>query len=192
MKKKTIIIMTIICLLLSTGCNKKEYTDSEKFMQEYNQVSEYNVYVYRSIDEIIKILEHGTGIVYLGFPECPWCQAYVPMLNEVADTEGLEKIYYYNIYKDRKENTNEYQKIVSIIEKHLQYDEEGNKRIYVPAVIAVLEGKIIGFDDETAYDTLGYDDPNEYWTSERTKKLKSKLSKMISEIVDNKCADCNK
>ena len=49
-----------------------------------------------SIISIVKILEHGTGVVYLGFPECPWCQAYVPMLNEVADIEGLEKIYYFN------------------------------------------------------------------------------------------------
>lgn len=194
MKKKILLIILVVSVLL-TGCKdktKEEETDSQKFSKEYTDVSEYNVFVYKDIDEIIKILEHGTGIVYLGFPECPWCQAYVPKLNEVADVEGLEKVYYYNIYNDRKENTEKYQKIVSILSDHLQYDEEGNKRIFVPAVIAVSNGKIVGFDDETSLDTLGLDDPKEYWTEDRVKALKEKLSKMISPIVDNKCTDCNK
>ena len=190
MKRKILLIITIVLMLVVTGC-KKDETDSKKFKEEYPQVSEYNVFTYKSADDIIKILEHGTAVVYLGFPECPWCQAYVPLLNEVADTEGLEKIYYYNIYNARKESTEEYQKIVKILDKYLQYDSEGNKKVYVPAVIVVQKGEIIGFDDETSYDTLGLTKPSEYWTEERTKKLKLKLSEMISQIVDNKCTDCN-
>ena len=192
MKKKLILLTIVTFLFLTTACTKDKETDGEKFAKEYTQVSEYNAYVYRDINEIIKILEHGTGIIYLGFPECPWCQAYVPILSEVADTEGLEKIYYFNIYNDRKDNTQNYQKIVSIIEEYLQYDDEGNKRIYVPAIIAVSEGKIVGYNDETSYDTLGYSEPNEYWTEERIKQLKPKLANMINEVLDNKCTDCNK
>lgn len=188
--KKKIIILVLIFMLLLTGCNKT--SDSEKFKKEYEKVPEYNVFVYKSEEEIIKILSHGTGVVYLGFPECPWCQAYVPMLNEVADMEGLEKISYYNIYNARKENTEGYQKIVEILSNYLQYDNDGNKRVYVPAVITVKEGKIIGFDDESSLDTLGFDNPEEYWTEERIKALKTRLSKMISEVVDNTCTDCNK
>lgn len=192
MKKKLTLLLVAFLLITLTACTKKEETDGEKFIKEYPKVSEYNVFVYRNIDEIIKILENGTGIVYLGFPECPWCQAYVPMLNEVADIEGLEKIYYYNIYNDRKENTEKYQKIVSILSDYLQYDDEGNKRIYVPAIIAISEGKIVGFDDETSYDTLGTDSPEEYWTEDRIKKLKTKLTEMVNDVIDNKCTDCNK
>lgn len=191
MKKKITLLLIAILLITTTACVKKEETDSEKFLKEYPQVSEYNVFVYRNINEIIKILENGTGIIYLGFPECPWCQAYVPMLNEVADIEGLEKIYYYDIYEDRKENTEEYQKIVSIISDYLQYDEEGNKRIYVPAIIAVSKGEIVDFNDETSYDTLGAENPSEYWNEERTKNLKTKLTEMINKVIDNKCTDCN-
>lgn len=190
MKRKILLIMTIIICSLISGCKNIE-DDSERFKKEYSQVGEYNVFVYRTSEEIIKILEHGTGVVYLGFPECPWCQAYVPYLNEVADIEGLEKIYYYNIYNDRKENTEFYKKIVSIISDQLQYDEEGNKRIYVPAVITVKKGEIIGFNDETSYDTLGYEEPAEYWTEDRVKSLKSNLTKMIVQVVDNRCTDCN-
>lgn len=190
MKKKVLLIAILFITLILTGCSPKE-SDQEKFKKEYPQVAEYNVFTYKNVDDIIKILEHGTAVIYLGFPECPWCQAYVPMLNEVADVEGLEKIYYYNIYTARKENTKEYQKIVSILDNYLQYDNEGNKRVYVPAVIVISEGKIIGYDDETAYDTLGFEKPEDYWTEERIQKLKLKLSTMISQIVNNRCTDCN-
>ena len=193
MKKKLLLIIPLVLTFILVGCTKEGIeTDSEKFAKEYNTVTDDNYFVYRNIDEIIKILEHGTGVVYLGFPECPWCQAYVPMLNEVADIEGLEKIYYYNIYEDRKNNTDSYQKIVNIIGDYLQYDDEGNKRIYVPAIIVVSEGKIIGFDDETAYDTKGFEKPEEYWTKEEVSDLKKKLTTMISQVVDNSCNDCNK
>ena len=68
-------------------------SDSEKFSEEYDTVDSTNLFVYRTSSEIINILKKGTGIVYLGFPSCPWCKAYVPYLNEVAKTNGLEKIY---------------------------------------------------------------------------------------------------
>lgn len=191
MKKKLLFIIPIIFAILIAGCTKKE-NDGEKFAEEYNTVDENNYFVYRNIDEITKILENGTGVVYLGFPECPWCQAYVPMLNEVADIEGLEKIYYFNILEDRKNNTEEYQEIVDILYDHLQYDEEGNKRIYVPAVIFVSKGEIIGFDDETAYDTKGFEKPEEYWNEEEVADLKQKLTENINKVLDNKCTDCNK
>ena len=113
------------------------------------------------------------------------------MLNAVAVVEGLEKIYYFNIFEDRKNNTEDYQKIVEILKDYLQFDEEGNKRIYVPAVIFVSKGEIIGFDDETSYDTKGFDKPEDYWTEEEKSNLKRKLTKSMGEVVDNKCTDCN-
>ena len=201
MKKKNIIILGAIVLVLMIAIvvglvinkdNKpKEKTDGEKFSEEYTKIDKDNVFVYRTIDEIIKVLENGTGIVYLGFPECPWCQAYVKYLNDVAKDMAVSKIYYYNILEDRKNNTEKYQKIVSILEEYLQYDEEGNKRIYVPSIIAVKKGEIVGFDDETAWDTKGFEDPKDYWTKEEVKDLKEKLETMIADTDSNICTDCN-
>ena len=167
-------------------------TDAQKFVSEYTKVSKDNVFVYKNVDEIIKILEHGTGIVYLGFPECPWCQEYVYYLNEAAKENGVEKIYYFNILEDRKNNTENYLKIVDLLNDYLQYDEEGNKKIYVPAVIAIKDGKILGFDDETAWDTKGYETPEEYWKNEDLAGLKNKFIKMFKDIEQNICTDCNR
>ena len=202
MKKNNIIVLIIsilIIILIVVGIvfmiNKKEehneITDGEKFSQEYTELDQDNVYVFRSIDEIINILEKGTGIVYLGFPECKWCQRYVKYLNEVAKEMGLEKIYYYNIREDRNNNTEKYLKIVSILEDYLQNDEEGNKRIYVPSVIAVKKGEIVGFDDETSWDTKGFSNPDEYWSEAEVKDLKEKLETMIADTGSNICTECN-
>ena len=200
MKKKIIIVIGVV-LVIALGVlgylylNKEKNTniDGKKFAKEYTSVTKDNVFVYRSAEEIINILEHGTGVVYLGFPECPWCTAYVPYLNEVAKANDVDKVYYYNILNDRKDNTDNYKKMVDILKDYLKFDEEGNKRIYAPSVIAVKDGEILDFDDETAWDTKGYKTPEEYWKNEDLEGLKKKLAKMFEETKTNICtSDCNK
>lgn len=190
-----IVVLVLACSIgfykVFTSIENKE-TDAEKFAREYS-IDNDNVFVYRSLEEINKILKNGTGIVYLGFPECPWCKGYVPYLNEVAKKAKLDKIYYFNILKDRKNNTDNYKKTVELLKDYLKYDDEGNKRIYVPAVIAVNKGKIVGFDDETSYDTKGYENPEDYWKNEDLDGLKNRLSKMINDVSFDYCTtDCNK
>ena len=46
-------------------------TDAAKFASEYTEVPKDNVFVYKNSDEIINIIKHGTGVVYIGFPSCP-------------------------------------------------------------------------------------------------------------------------
>lgn len=188
-----IIVLGFLGLISFYYLNLTKVTDASKFKEEYSNVSEDNVFVYRTDKEIIDILKHGTGIVYLGFPECPWCQAYVSYLDEVAKETKIEKIYYLNILEIRKNNTREYQEIVSLLDNYLSYDEEGKKRIYVPAIVAVKEGEIIGFDDETSHDTKGYETPEEYWKKEDLAGLKKKLKEMFNKTNTNVCTtDCNK
>lgn len=196
-KKYFIIIGIIVILLLLCGAiyilfGQKKETDAEKFANEYTTVTADNVFVYRSLAEINKILENGTGIVYLGFPECPWCEAYVSYLNEEAKAYGVEKIYYANVLNDRQNNTSDYQKTISLLENYLQYDEEGNKKIYVPSVIAVNQGHIVGFDDETAWDTKGYESPSDYWANEDLQGLRNRLQDMFDKTKPSYCTSgCN-
>lgn len=196
-KKNVYIIFGIIAVLiliisLSFLFKKDKMSDAERFAKEYD-FTVNNVFVYRNLDEINKILENGTGVVYLGFPECPWCRGYIPYLNEVAINEHLDKIYYFNILNDRKNNTSGYKKTVQLLNDYLKYDNEGNKRIYVPAIIAVNNGKIVGFDDESSLDTKGYETPEEYWKNEDLDGLKKRLSDMIKASFPSYCTSgCNK
>ena len=206
MKNKNIIIAmgviivaligVVIYLLVKENNNanndtndKPEITDASKFADEYTEISEDNVFVYASVDEIIDTLENGNGVVYLGFPECQWCQRYVVYLNDVAKENNVDKILYYNIREDRNNNSDNYLKIVDLLKDYLQDDEDGKPRIYVPAIIFMNNGKIVGFDDETSLDTKGCSNADEYWTKDEIKDLKERLNEYIEKA--NVCIDCN-
>lgn len=199
MKKNIIVPLSILVLLIIAGLTyfflikKEEVTpDNVKFAKEYTKISEDNLFKYKTLEEVNKILTKGTGVVYLGFPECPWCQEYVKYIDEVSKSVGLDKVYYSNILNDRKNDTEEYKETVKILSDYLSNDDEGNKRVYVPSVIVVSSGKIVMFDDETAKDTKGYDSPKEYWQSENLTALKTKLTDSFEKVKSNACTDCNK
>lgn len=188
-----VLVGVIIFLNIKKKNEDNSITDSKRFSEEY-KISEDNVFVYRNSDEILKIMKNGTGVVYLGFPECPWCSAYVVYLNEVAKENHLDKIYYYNILEDRKNNTEFYKEVIELLSGNLQYDDEGNERLYVPNVSFHVKGKVIGNDYETSKDTHDLKDPKDYWTNEEISELKSTLTQYTKEVVDNlnTCTDCNK
>lgn len=188
------IILLVAFIFLGANGNKTEVkeTDAVKFAIEYTTVNKDNVFVYKTAKEIITILKEGTGVVFLGFPECKWCQAYAPILNDVAKDVGLKTIYYYNIKDDRTNNTSDYQKIVELLKNNLQTDEEDKPRIYVPDVSFVKDGVMLGHDYETSLDTLDYTEPSEYWTTERVSALKTKLRSLMAEVNSNEvCDTCN-
>lgn len=172
--------------------DNKDNNNALKFAQEYKSVDANNKFIYKTGEEIIKVLEKGTGIVYLGFPECPWCQAYVKIIDDVAKDTDTD-IYYFNVFEDRKNNTETYKKLVSILSGGLQHDKDGNERIFVPHLAVVINGKIIESDYETSLDTGGFEDPNLYWTNDKIENLKNKLKVPFEKVFTdlNSCNECN-
>ena len=168
----------------------RQLSDAELFLEEYPDVEHSELFAYRSAEEIIDILEHGTGIVYLGFPECQWCQAYAPKLASLAAEAGIKKIYYFNIREDRAKNTEDYQKIVSLLGDRLQYNDEGKPTIFVPNVTYVIDGKIIDNDYETSKDLKGTKTPEEYWTAARLEAWQNRIKPLLERIKSAEgCAD---
>ena len=200
MKKKNILILLgvviLVILIISSYFiffkKDKNITDAEKFAKEYTKLSSDNVFTYRSLKEVNKMLEKGTGVVYLGFPECPWCQEYVKYIEEIAKKVGIDKVYYSNVLEDRSNNTEEYQTTIKLLKDYLPNDEEGNPRVYVPLVVVIKNGKVVIADYETAKDTKGYKDPEEYWANEDLEGLKTRLEKAFNTVKSNVCTDCNK
>lgn len=191
----SLIVLSVLLLLLGAmylyskrnEARENDISDSERFSEEYSEVPEDNMFVYADIDEIVDVFERGTGVVYLGFPECPWCQRYVRYLYEVAKEKGVEEIYYFNVRNDRTENSEGYQKLVSELDGFLSFDDEGNPRIYVPDVSFVVSGKIVGHDNETSTQS---GDVDMYWVEERVQGLKRRLRDMFNTL-DVECATCN-
>ena len=188
----TFSIVAIIIILLIVFKNQIFYiqnniTDNLKFQREYLNVSEDNVFKYITIEDTISLLKGGTGIVYFGFASCPWCKAYVPILNEVTKENKVGTIYYYDIKDIRAKNTKEYQELVKILSDYLSSDMDENKRIYVPDVYFVKNGKIIGHNNDTSI--ISGADTSSYYTEEVKENLKLKLTELMRKTED--CNDKN-
>ena len=158
-------------------------SDSEKFAAEYHDVASDNRYVYATNEQILEVFESGSGIVYLGFPECPWCQKFVPLIDTAAREEQLDKIYYFNIRTARSDNDDTYQKIVEHLKDYLQTDDDGNPRIYTPDITAIRDGEVVGrFKQEPS--ESGQNTPDTYWTDERKERAVTQLRELIRKTRD--------
>jgi len=142
------------------------YENNPSLVFQTIEIPSDNPFVFASFDEIIYLLENnGTGVVYLGFPNCSWCRNLVPVLIEAASDFGLEKILHRNIYEDRnlleiqddeiielREGNPGYLRILELLgERAPIYRElfplnDGTiRRIYVPVVLFIRDGEIIRY-----------------------------------------------
>lgn len=191
----------IIFIIIFSGvfmqCNskgiQKEISDSDRFAIEYPLIGSDNIFIYKNADEAADILENGRGIVFFGFNECSWCQYYAVFLHDIVREMEIDKIYYCDIKEDRDNYSESYQRIVNILSGHLQYDDEGRQRIFVPDVCVVSRGRIILHDFETSMDTLGINTPQEYWNDERVNSLKERLRggiNILNQLISRSCNVC--
>ena len=88
---------------------KNEYETLNNMVNENNGksykeliISSNNPVDILSEEETISLLESGTGVLYLGFPECPWCRSMLPVLLQTLDNMNIDKLYYFNI-KDKRD-----------------------------------------------------------------------------------------
>lgn len=155
-------------------------TDAERFKQEYPQVADDNRYVYSSAEEVFRVFEQGSGIVFLGFPECPWCQALVPMLDNAAKAEQVDTIHYLNIRQARANNDDTYRKLVTLLADYLQENEAGELSISVPDVTAIANGEIV---ERFVQESAGPNErtPSTYWTEERRVRAAEQLRQMAAQ-----------
>ena len=234
MRKSAIIIVTIVAIF-SMFIGYKYFKDdnvvvnenARQFKQEYeslnNKVNEENgkkypnvkvtnekVIKYSSYEEIFEVLKTGTGVIYLGYPECPWCRNLVPIMLSAAAEAELETIYYLNIKEDRdllmldsngeiiveKEGNKKYFQLVEvlsdILEEYILTDidgntvDTGNKRIFVPLLVYVKDGKILGHHLGTLEDQ---EDPFIELTDRQQEELLMDLINNFSVISGVVCDD---
>lgn len=195
MKKKFGIFIAFLLTIIGTILiynhfeNKKSNNYSTlNFNDEYALVDKDNVFVSSNIDEILNILENGTGIIFMAYPECPWCQYYAKYLNEVAKENNIKEIYYLNIRYDRDINSSKYNKVINLLENYLYYNDDGKTEVFTPDLTFVKNGKIIAHDNETAI-LKGIHEMNAYWNQEKQEEFKLRISDYIKQY-DIECSIC--
>ena len=191
MKKKLIIIVSIILLLLLAGlyCYKKDNIRFKIAYELYNKVELTNgkkIKVSIPIDnnvkyikekELIKLLKNGTGVIYMGYPTCPWCRNAIPILLESIKDNNIKTLYYVDTHSVKLGNVEK--ELIKEIGEYLKEDSDGNKVIAVPDVYVVKKGKIVGHHRSTVD---SYKNPYKGMSDKQKKELKKIYDDMIKEI----------
>ncbi len=180
MKKVVFIFVIFLFCIMITGCSVKkvqELTDAEKFSNEYN-VSKNNPFVYTNINNIIDILEKGTGIFFLASPDNEGSIRAASYILDIAKKENIENIYYYNPNKIKTKNTKNYQKLVeylvpSPIDDKEQQDE---LEISIPTFYSVKDGKILCISTNFSNEEEISED---YLTKKRIQNIKNLYLKIL-------------
>ena len=185
MKRVKILLITLIAIVGALiiyhhfDVTPVDENTTKKQKNEYTLITGKNLLETKSIDEIVNILNHKTGIVFICTPKSDWCQYYAYILNEAALERGIEKIYYTNITEERNMNSNKYTKLVTALDDYLYVDDTNNKRIYMPNMTVVKDGIILANDNETSI-VLTNVTAEEYWDENTTFIFKEKLSNYIN------------
>lgn len=228
MKKLLVIIVVLISIFTVSGCTRNN-SDALKFKEEYEALNnstmgntkyEYptvnvdkdNPIKYADVGSLLEVLNNGTGIIYLGYPDCPWCRNVVPVLLECAKELEIEDIYYMNMKDERdlikvkedgslevvKEGTEGYKKLLTrldvILDEYTLTDVHGNtvsaneKRIYVPLVIFVKDGEIVGYHVDTVKSQTNPLEPlNEEQKNELMDIYINYMHKVLGDVCDSSC-----
>ena len=234
---KLYLIIIITCTVLVIGlcvfaiANRKDtkVSDAIKFKEEYEaynglvnesvdknyldvDIDSENPMIYKTGKEIVDVLKNETAIVYFGFATCPWCRNTIGPLLKAAKDEGIDKIYYVDIYDIRdtykftgsivpeqtKKGTDAYYEILKFLgdnlEEYYVKDESGNMydtgvtRLYAPTVVAVKDGKVLDLHESTLDSQT---DPYVALTGDQKDELTDIFQKLMQKTKDNKtvCSD---
>lgn len=159
-------------------------------------------------EEAIALLESGTGILYFGFPDCPWCRSMLPILLSTLDNMNIDRLSYLNVKSIRdtlalgeknkvevkEEGTKGYYKILElmddVLEPYYLTNEDGKKidtkekRLMAPTVVAIKDGKILDIHVGTVENqTSGYDDLNK----EQQEELSNCFMELVRKVYDVDC-----
>lgn len=203
---------------------KEEYeslndTVRESDKEKYNSVSlrSDNVFKYINSKEALELLNSDEAIIYVGAGWCPWCRSVVSLIDSVAKDMDIKTIYYLNLDAEKsmfaikngkleqtKKGTDDYYKLLDALKDCLSdYNLEdenkkvyktGEKRIYIPYMLAIKDKKIVANKDVRAVESgqSKYASLTDKQVEEVTKLLKDIYGKVYTVEENNVCSSKDK
>lgn len=183
------IILGVLMIIAFIYLGKKDYSTSgnhEKdnlvMARNYKSLEKDNIYRILNSDELMKLLDNGSGIILFCFKEAPWCEEYAKILNRTANLFGIKTIYYYDILKDREDKSYYYEQIINKGKDYLNQNDLGKSVLSVPDIFILKNGVLIGHNNDTS-SIIGTIEPKDYWTIEKIVDLEIKLQDLIDKYL---------
>lgn len=162
----------------STSCSIEESAD----MSGYTDFkTNDNSFVQSDMKSVLALFANKqSGIIYFGYPKCPWCVEALPIMDDVAKATNNQILYVETRDAEQNKTYTEEQKkeLISYVEKFMDKDEEGNYQLYVPFVVVVKDGKALS---GTIGTVEGHDAKERKMKEEEKVELKDIYETMFSE-----------
>ena len=152
--KIIILSILLICATVLAACSSPKESPLDKYpasdMSGYPCFSDYDgefPFVDMTVKDVEAEMENKSSFVlYLGFDDCPWCNAMLPYFNEAALAEGC-KVGYIDTRRNPEWQSNldleDYDIFVELFGEYLQLDDAGLEHLYVPHVFFIKNGKVV-------------------------------------------------
>lgn len=116
---------------------------------QYNLANNHH-FRFRNGQEVLDLLTNNEKkIIVFAFPACPWCQAALPIIDEVATELKIPVINYLDIKEMRDDIDSKeheiYQKIYMFLKKSL----DNPILINVPTVVVMDHDQVLGYHIDT-------------------------------------------
>ena len=175
-----------MALFILAGCSRQpvypqpQGTTSD--MSGYNGlVSEQFVDI--DLDGIMALFEQKkTAIIYFGYASCPWCNALIPVLNEVSEEKQM-RLYYLDWHADVNYQNEKIFDIVDLCDEAGLVDEhndDGTGVFYFPTVLYIRDGKPVLLHSGTV---AGHDGSQGGLSQKQTARLKYMLEKEFDSLI---------
>ena len=157
-----IVIVSLVYVIM--GFINNNSSDSNKFEDEYEElnnvatedgkkyprvdISSDNKMKYVTYDEVLDVFKNNEdAVIYFGYAKCLYCRTAVQVLVDTAKDTELEEIYYLDVEsKDEK-----YNELLNALGTNFIVDENGEKLIYSPLVVFVVNGQIVSHNKGTLF-----------------------------------------
>ena len=165
-------------------------------MSEYYFLDENEYYLEIYREDFIQLFEEkGSAVIMISFPDCPFCNRAVPVLQEAAAAYG-EYILYLDIKskefqrKDPDEKEELEKRFFACLgdittEVWSEDDQAYVPNFYAPLALAVREGEIIG-SHTGINEGFKIDDKSKPLNDDQKKKLRSIYEKLIRSVLNNR------
>ena len=126
-------------------------------LEGYEQPLQFAEVTVKDVDALMK--EKKSFVLMTSFANCPWCNAVISYVNDVA-LEEKATIALIDTRKDSSWQSNldllDYDLFVEDFGEHLDEDEDGIPHLYVPHVFFVKDGNVV-YEHQGALPEMGSD-----------------------------------
>lgn len=164
------------------GCIADE-TSCQSYQEEQSILALADEFTPMSFEEAISFFEEGkSGLLYFGFPDCPWCQEILPLLSASAKENGVE-VHYVQTRDDNREllyTPEQKERIIPYLQDYMSENDKGELTLYVPLLVEVENGTAVKGHQGTVD---GHDAHERKMTDEEKEQAQSLVDEIVSDVA---------